>query len=217
MRIAIVLRGISYAENYRDGVDFRLSIESFKKKILEPLQSQGHEISIYFATYQHCLADQLKESYGELLKKYIFINSEINKGCQKDITITALKLVVDDIENIDIVIMTRFDVHYKLRITEMNIEWDKINVLWKELLRLWNAHRRIADIMHIFPSKRYKPFIESVIALRDKSNLHKLYNLFIDKGINENEIHFVTEGYYDSSPKYQNPLLGIIRGVLTPV
>jgi len=217
MRVAIILRGISYSQNYRQGVDFRLSIQSFRTKILTPLKEAGHDISIYLATYPHELQQELLSSYDDALKKYVIYQKEISKGNQRDLSVKALQLLESDLHDIDVVIMTRFDLHYKKNIHQMNIQWDKINVLWKETLKMWNDHNRISDIFHVFPIKFYKQFVDSVAAIRDRSNLHKLYRGLLEHDISKDDVHFMEDGFYDSSTKQPNPVLMIIRGALKPV
>ncbi len=213
MKIAIVLRGISFSSSYRNGVDFRLSMSSLESSLTIPLLEQGHDISIYFATYAHEHQNELIHFLSPHLVEYKVYDHDISKGNQRDITVLALDTVAKYIHKYDAVILTRFDLKYIRKITEMNIDWTKINLLWRETQNMWKAHQRVSDIFHIFPTNLFSLFLSSVWKLKDKSNLHKLYGELIKNGVKSEDIHFIENDFYDSCPKFRNPLVSIVRGV----
>ena len=206
-RVAIVLRGISYSETYRNGVDWRACLDSFAKNIVKPLQKKGFDISIYLATYAHEHQHQLVESYKPYLKKHMFIEKRIEESTQKESVLESLSLIKEDISLYDFVMMTRFDVSYKKPIDEWNIDWDKINLPWREIEELWKEHQRVGDIMHLFPATYYSAVCNAIQISEASNTFHHLYNdLLKQPGVTTHTIHFLLPDFYDSKPDYPNPL-----------
>ena len=177
------------------------------------MTEQGHQITVYFATYDHKHQQELTEAFEPYLHKHIFLNGDFSKGNQRDMAVLAMNLIAENVQDYDVIILTRFDLQYLKNLSDMNIDFTKINLLWRETQNMWKAHQRVSDIFHIFPSRLFKPFLNSVWKLRDKSNLHKLYGELIKNGVAQEDIHFIEDGFYDSCPKFKNPLVTIIRGL----
>jgi hypothetical protein len=122
MKYALCFRGINYFENYPHNetappfnVDFLDSIGQFQKNIINPLREKGHQVDIFFITYD---SPKLISYYNILYPKKILLNeykrlmpgawSNVNK-----IIMDSFDLVIQNQneENIqyDYIILTRFD------------------------------------------------------------------------------------------------------------
>ena len=71
MKISIILRGISYLENYLHKynlnlytIDFRDTFSSFEKNIIEQYLKKGYEVDIFILTYNSKYNKELLELYN---------------------------------------------------------------------------------------------------------------------------------------------------------
>jgi len=163
--IAIVLRGISYDDNYvcnRDKrtftVDYRRSVDNYIENIIKPLNKEVH---FFLITNKHKYSDDLLEKYKP--KRHIFLDnntikssakiySPIAERCRDGLYLVRDYMAEECIEY-DWIIMTRFDLKFHKPLTS----WD-----WKEKcinvgLRC-KYQKNICDNLHIF-----KPFLLSFL------------------------------------------------------
>ncbi len=208
MKIAIILRGHSYAPKYRSGVDFRRCTQSFFDNILLPLSSDNI-VDVFICTYDN----EKKEMIEEIFKpvKSVYLSSNNN---QKGVLIEALKM--HDYNSYDFLVISRFDLWYHKSIMEFNIEWDKLNILWRELESMWRSHKRVGDVFIALPPRFINNLIFAINQHQREPNLHKMYNSFIESGVQEDFINIMVDGFYDSnSDKMDNPIYKIARGMAT--
>lgn len=225
MKIAVVLRGISYNPTYRLGVDWRLGMDSFKANIINDCLDHGATIDIFIGTYNNAKSQEILESYKALeiadrvkVVECAFFPIGGPEYNQRDCCKKALQLLKQNGHLYDQIILTRFDLEYKKSISEMNIDNNKINILWKELEHAWKAHKRICDVFFVFNATYLPAFMIACERQRDRTNLHKIYNwLLTYVGQDSSQIHFLTgdNEFYDSnSDKYENPFYVVLRGCL---
>lgn len=154
MKISIVLRGISYLENYLHKynlklytIDFRDTFLSFKKNVVEPYLKKGYEVDIFISTYNNKYNVELLEMYKPV--KYNFIDYEqIPLGESQQII--GEPMIIDQIKNCinmieehekeknflyDFVIITRFDLYFYQNIDDIFIDFNNINLLFYHITK----------------------------------------------------------------------------------
>ena len=146
MKIALILKGLTYHEKYphRYGIplytiDFRDTCNSVKTNIIEPYIKAGHEIDIFILTSHSTdeIENELLDFYKP--KKWLFTEyTNIPLGtdlCEPFIlkqAIHSLQIMQEyEIENgfkYDFVHITRPDLYFYQDITSVNIDYDVINI-----------------------------------------------------------------------------------------
>lgn len=145
MKIALAFRGISFLEKYNLRtsipeycVDFRDCYESIKKYIIDSYIENGDTIDIYITSYHSKLEQTLLDVYKP--KKYVFneyietppekaedINGKINIRQHIDL-LNLIKEYENESNTIyDTVIITRFDLYFYQKFTNINIDYNVFN------------------------------------------------------------------------------------------
>ena len=222
VKYAIILRGFSYHVNHKGGVDWRLMMPNFENNVLQPLLNNESNviIDLYLTTYE-------SEKQQELIHHFLELENKFNKRVilrdalllptfgenfnQRDTALTALQIIQNPTTYF-MIYMYRFDLFLRIPIIDLNIKQDHINIPWRELAHYWRAHRRICDLFFAFPGKYHLAMCNAINKHKDKTNLHKLYNILKDQ--DQIYIHFMTKDseYYDSNTdRLQNPFFIILR------
>jgi hypothetical protein len=212
-RIAILLRGVSYNRKHRTRgsspgnyfVDFNKTKDNIKTNIIEPLKN----CEVFITTY-------LSEKEGELLDFYkpqSYCLIDYRNSNQKETFIAGLELIWERHQEkpFDFVIISRFDVDYLKPITEMNIDMEKMNFIWREYEHYWRVQHRVGDCFHALASKYLRDFTDTLNNFNEDGMFHTFYDPLKDK-IGEENITFIEEGFYDSNSHImKNPIYEIIR------
>lgn len=199
MNLALVYRGF-YKRNFHKKNNFNLDI--FKNHLDSINSLDIKNIDIYLHTYS--VNDYEDNKFLSLflnhnLKKYI-IEKEINKKISYSI-INSLNLVD---ENYDLIINTRFDVYFIKPLNEFNINYEKLNLLFKEQERYWNEDKRVSDLIYIFP-KKYNNILTSALTKSMNCRPHGPgHFIYKHLNINENEINFMIDGFFSSTTELQS-------------
>ena len=145
MKIGIVLRGLSYDHGSKGFVDFRMNVNNFMTNIYEPL-CEKHEVSVYVSSYPHSLMDQLTKLYK--VKKLELM--EKNGSDQFTTFLGSLKMLKN--EDLDFVVITRFDLQFMNKITDLNIDYSKCNFTHKidPPEARWEEYEFVSDLMMCF-------------------------------------------------------------------
>lgn len=139
MKLAIILRGISYYDNIHvpvsnsPTVDFRECLESFNKNLLTPLQNKFDQIDFFLVTYNSPKLKEVLDTYKPI-DATIYPASSILDNKHR-ITVKLMTDAVSLIEpyqkNYDYILLTRFDLYYYQRFNLNKVDWDKFNFGWK--------------------------------------------------------------------------------------
>jgi hypothetical protein len=133
MKICVCLRGKHYETDY---VDYRKSFENYKEFIINPFIQKGDSVDVFVATYDSKISSELLLDYSP--KKYIFLNENIqehkgtntnNRQCDFHIMLMDMLKYYD--VTYDLIIDLRFDLFFKVKITDMNIDYEKINIAFQ--------------------------------------------------------------------------------------
>ena len=206
MKIALLIRGIAYLENYihHTGKVYNINYKNNLSNLNHFIQNlkQNNEINIYISTQSSKLNDEVISDFNP--KDHIFLETITN---QNSCLLFGLNLIKDQY---DFVIVTRFDLKFKFNIMDLSINYDKFNILWKEQTK----DHRINDCIHLFNYKFINPFVEALIECPYKKCIHHIMPYI---KIDNKDINFIYDEYYDSNSDNQdNPIYTIERGnVLT--
>lgn len=241
MKIGVILVGVSYSvddthhawRNYEHCIDNILSGINF-------LKNQNNTVSTYLCTYNNKKIYDIIESYNAkkctILPKHERYHTMlpefcINGSCNRNMVSTyyeSLKLL--DGEDLDFVIITRFDIWFKENIFK-KLNYNKFNFLFRHA-ELWEnvTHSSVSeddtawhftsDCLHAFPMTMKDRFKEtvyemlgydlqgSIYSFRTSTNtLHNLYNFLIKK-IPVDSIHFCYEDLFYNTG---NSIFDLIR------
>jgi len=137
-RMAILFFGISYLESYDHWagknycIDYKKSFKNYKNYIFNFFE-QNYNIDVFLSTYDSKKRRNIINDYKP--KKFAFIEKmEHNHQKSRNMHFTnALKLCLDyskkEKVKYDNVIITRFDLHFKMPFTTCKINYDKLNLV----------------------------------------------------------------------------------------
>lgn len=143
MKLAVLLRGISYCPNTNGysntaKVDYRECIESFRTNVLSQLRGLFDSIDFFLVTY-YCD----REVFTGLLEEFkpvdvsIMPTSELYKKRDNSyvahLIATGLKLVSEYESNYTHVLQTRFDLFYYRKLNLDKVDLSKVNIAWTAL------------------------------------------------------------------------------------
>lgn len=159
MRIGIVFIGITWGH----GRDFTHCYPNIKETLIDPL-SKEHEVSVYVATYGSERADEVLSMYKP--KKSTVI--DFTGSHQVTTYIKGLELLRG--ENLDVVITTRFDIHFNQNMAEAPYKLDKFNALFKEKgwWVWWKKLKFTTDNFYVFPYSMLEDFITVLEDMRER-------------------------------------------------
>lgn len=197
MKIGVFLFGISYNTNrHGNQVDFRHCWSNIEDMLIIPFKEQGHDVKVFTCTYIF----QDKEIEKEFFKmihpdKSLFLTY---KGSDKTTCKENLFRLIQDRDDIDLVIFTRFDIHFKKKIVFDNINLSKFNFLFREdNVHCWNQHKYTTDNFYIWPyimTDIVKVSLIESFNYNDYRDSHALYRYLINR-ISEEDIHFVSDTF----------------------
>lgn len=188
--IALILFGLSYFSSYRNPsskekfvIDFRNSVENYNKYIFDYYKKKGFEIDVFIATNNHSnksIKKKLLDIYQP--KKYLFIDDnpkdnfrqKRNKKVQHGLDL-CIKYANETNVKYDFVLLTRFDLNFKLSFDKININYNTINNSSRLNLSK-KGEERIDDNFYIIPYT----FIKSFKKIVDKT-INRSSHLMIDE------------------------------------
>lgn len=133
-----------YDNCYSYSCDMRENYENHQEKIIKPLKQRGYKVDIALLTNKHEKYDEFVEYYNAIpldyedfneedatiLKTYYYWRSDIQPGIPKSGG-RFLKLK-EEIPNYDIYVIVRADLHFKLGLNQIDVDYKKMNWLWPE-------------------------------------------------------------------------------------
>jgi hypothetical protein len=204
MKIGINLVGITYG-------DIRnRNWENTKDNLMSNVINcwEHNEVKIYITTYPNPTIDKLQKFYNPTKLTLIpFEGSD-----QRTTYIKSIKEL--ETEDLDLIISTRFDIHFNKPISEHNIDFDKFNFFFREANGWWELHKFTNDALFIFNKKYLKDFINSVVEFdtnpyrpANHKDLHPTYRYLIPK-IGEENVNFMLKSQHLT---HRNPHYKLIR------
>ena len=215
MKIGILLRGIAYGksnhtnrENFER--DFRNCAENFYEMVLNPLK-ELHEVKVYLCTYEHPFMQEMLETYEP--EKTKILNFEFSNQITN--FLEALELIEE--EQLDFVLVMRFDMKYNIQVTDLGIDFDKVNFSYRLAppeVSPWEHWQFVSDLAFYFPPKYINQIASAAHDLlanppRIWIDLHGIYKN-LKQYIKEDEINFLTDEIWQHCNS-KHPIHEIVR------
>ena len=204
MKVAVGLFGIHYVDTlnhwagWKHGVDYRKTFHNQFTQIYS-----NHDVKYYSVTYY-------SDIQNELLNDYNFTSitfSEIDNTSETDPKIkrnkvfkNTIKLILEDTSDCDLVILTRYDLHFKKNFYSLDINFDKVNFLC-------GARRNhksgidtdtVDDNFYCIPRHLLQSFYDTIETIPETIRAHEYHKPFDD-------YHLMISGrWYSSFPVYCN-------------
>jgi len=193
-RLALLLYGLSFTEYKHWGcgnvlIDYRLSIDNYKKYIYKYFQNEGYIIDVFFATNtidDKNIVTDLLLTYKPV--KYEFVENDssatnfVMARNIKFIKVIELCLNYSKQHNIkyDHCLMTRFDLEFRKDFDLCNFKMDRMNIT--SVLELPTG---ICDNFYLFPFKYLESF-----HIVSKKNIDKYFHNIEEDIKSFSEIYF---------------------------
>lgn len=192
MKIGIVLRGITSGESPTQKKDWTLCKDNIKDNLIGSFDNPR----VYFTTYQNDVLPDVVDFYKPISIQLV----DYNTSDQRKTLFYSLNQVAN--EDLDFIIIGRFDIQFKQKITTLNIDYTKFNFIFRETEPYWSGHRYVSDTFFAFPKVFLPYFMEAVKREiehpeRPYSDMHNAYKQLEPLIGNEN-IHFMVDGTHRS-------------------
>jgi len=183
-KIAICLFGVSYRESYLHHtnniyqINYEKSINNYKNFLFNYLDSKNFSYDIFFSTYSTEKDDQLLE-YLEP-KKHTFVKDHVSNRIQSrnshfiNSLQNCLKYSKNNDINYDYVLMTRFDLKFKIPFYDVDFDFETLN-----LVSILEKPHFVDDNFYLFPFDKAEQLLKLSI---DKK---KILFHFIKKELEE--------------------------------
>tara|TARA_Y100000816_G_C26084360_1_gene571967 strand:- start:829 stop:1473 length:645 start_codon:yes stop_codon:yes gene_type:complete len=212
-KACIILRGIHYDSKYCNnnypiyhGQDYRKSIDNFWEFIYNPLKEIYNSVDIITATYDSKLYDIMIKEYNPIKQIKIEYSKYRNR---------VIYHALDAIDtSYDFILIYRFDIKLKQKITNMNYNLSMFNIPFKDLDQdkygTWDKHHRICDAFFIFSGSMLANVISAFKGKYDhpKTHMHtydllKKYSIDVNFIIND---EIKCNSGISENPLYKNRL-----------
>lgn len=175
MRVAICFRGVHYMNGeYEWTVNFEDQVQNFYDKIVNPLKNDGHTVDVFISTYKSIKSDMLQDIYKPIKIFYSpFIYNQDRYDAQYNHHNILFNAVMEyEKENsfiYDRVIATRFDLEMNYSITELNVNDNMFNAMYKV------DYGDVDETFWIFPGRDTAAVLWTLNLMRDKNqNTHQI-------------------------------------------
>jgi len=227
MKIIILFGGMTQGGGWGtaqgQNKDFLHCWPDHKKNLIDPFLDKGHEVSIRFSTYKFT-DEGYEKKFNEIINpdKMFLIPREGQDAYTAKIGIFNL---FDDGEEADFVIFTRADLHYKSKVVNWNICYEKFNFIFGEMennFNWWEHAKFTSDVLWMWPfsmTKLVKKSLEESMAWRAPQNTHIdgyctqrtdshcMYNYLINN-IASDDVHLIFE---EPNRSVNNPYFTLCR------
>lgn len=218
MKVALLLRGLTYKEQYihHTGrilkIDYRVNLDKIKSQIIEPLKNK-YDLDIFLVSYKNSLDE------ADIMKDFDCINADFlpEEGqTQTDNLLAGLRLIYRKGEDrynpqkYDFIVITRFDINLLMNIDDINYDEDKFNFIWSEQTQ----DGQIGDCMFFLNGEYLLPFINALNMYSKTTYIKSIHFIkpYIERYISKQNINIIFDDFWDSNTDYRsNPLYKIIR------
>jgi len=187
MKVGILLNGISHGT----GRIFNDCYENILDTVINPFKIDN-DVEVFLSTYT-------SEFIGEVIKTYSPKKHKAMPIAGSDpITtyIRGLRLLTK--EDVDVIISSRFDIHFNMNVVDLDIDYDKINFLFKEKDWHKDPYYFVTDNLFVFPKKYLNDFIDGIIKLLTDPprvgcrDMHGIYKNMMDL-VGEDNLNIISD------------------------
>ena len=215
-RVALLYHGAYYrTPNGPDGhtshfgmqkcTDFFQTRANHEKQLYAPLMAAGATVSIFVHTFASC-----SRRDAELVRTLKPTRYEIVPWGSTDKIVDSylatLRLLRESGLVVDFVILTRFDLVFRVPVVSLDIVLDQINVAWRAEALGWYRHHTTSDLFYAMPYQFVDVFSRALAASGDYHGeccpgaAHWVYNaLASDRPAGKHHVHFVEQGFHPST------------------
>lgn len=213
-RLAIGLYGMSYRpayKNWRDSlalqtIDYRASLDNYRTKLIEPFKQAGYDVDVFFSTDKHELFESVRNDYNPKACLAFGDTSRDSHHC-RNVTVQNTLQLIDTEQSVsglyDLVVFTRFDLHWKYNPVDFNFDETKFN-----LPMICDGEQIIDDNIMIFPGRMVSPFLNLT-----RAHMKRLFHTMYDEVVRTfGDVAFLHPGMNDTR---NNPLFSFVRSAST--
>lgn len=170
MKIALVFRGENVRDNKmgRNYCDALMCIENWKTTLLDDLREQGHNVDVFFITYDSDILDNLRNSV--LQPKDIIIHPKIS---QTENFKNVLAFMEQKKRNYDRFVILRCDFAYRYKITQWP-KWNNGGIILVNKDLTWPTTMLYNDILFIVDSYMLLDFTIAFTNDKYRNTLHHI-------------------------------------------
>jgi hypothetical protein len=202
LNTAIGLFGIHYVANlnhwmgWNHTVDYSHCLENNQRTVFNHYNS-----SFYSSTYFSEKVNNLIEDFNfkHLKLKHIVNKKEANYRSKNTSVKETVKLILEDNINYDVVILMRYDMIFHQDITDLNIDYKKINMLCQN--KCGYVHDFCDDSFYLMPFNKLQYFYDTIDKIDINKSSHE-YNRYIE------DINYMVDGQYYSN---EYPMYHVLR------
>lgn len=186
-KLALLLFGMSKQEyiHWKRGkklTNYENSYDNYQEYIYNFFLNKGYNIDIYFVTniLDDIEKDKILNKYKPI--NYEFIGNKDNIFYSRNLKFKrVIELCIESKITYDLVLITRFDLHFKKNFNNVNIKFDKLN-----LVSILEKPNLICDNFYLFPYKYLNDLLNVV-----NKNIYKSFHYIKDDIENINGKNFV--------------------------
>ena len=240
----------SYYQSYIYSVDMRDNQENHEENIYKPLRELGYTVDTTLITNKHKRYDEFVEHYNAIRLDYTdftpehfdilekFYRYKINyQGWGPGSYISGGRLLNlhEELPEYDIYVFVRADTNFKQSLSDLNVDYNKINYLWREtdyrffhepenpeIAEItidwpWNTYRRINGNVLNVVNKKYINIFKSHYWL-DHMSLYFMLKDFSPLITYENDINLMCgeEEFYAGAPEFcSNPVYTFNKKIIS--
>ena len=212
--------------------DFFQSRVNHEERLHRPLRAFSANFHIFLHTY----SSGCPERDAALLRALKPTRHEIEEQKPRnrivDSYLASLRLLRESKVLVDFVTLTRFDLLYRVPISSLNIDWERININWKAEPTAWHTLRTTSDLFAVMPQRFARSYADALVWSGHFEGpcchgaAHWVYEaLARDPRVGESNVSFIEKGYFPSTQDIRNAsqtprddlFLGLIRNCPTRV
>jgi len=196
-RVAICFTGISYMVNmihfsgsFTYSVDYNESVNNYREYIFNYFINRGYHIDVFISSYDNEKKNQIIETYKpvkSIFVPYIDGNTDGKRIHTLNVINIVKKYSLSNNVKYDNVLITRFDLLFKKKFSEMKVDFKKFNLM-SELKEIDSSGIRcVDDNVFLFPYKMLNSFKNIV---ESKINPHRI-RVQLNKKFGSTSINFM--------------------------
>ena len=187
MKVAFLFFGVSkvvyqHARLGMKKVDYRKSLDNYKQFLWKYFEQKGAEIDTYLSTYKHDSIPELLNDFKP--KKYRVIDWMQNARIGRNTHVkNVLECCMEGEPEYDYVVLTRFDLLFKIPFKDEMFNFDTINAV-----SILEHDSLICDNFYMFPFRLLPLFYDAAFKTIPLARNHHELKGVLDKALKDNKL-----------------------------